>query len=191
MSLPGTLARWLSRPLESADEGGEAADAAIVLGAPIRVDGGLTPVVEERVRAGVDLWRRGLAPVICFSGGLGPHARGTVPEAVAMAEAARELGVPEAALRVEAGSPNTRENALRCAEMLLGEGLRRVWIVTQPFHLRRALFWFRRAGFEARGWRIADSLQYADPVRGLKWIAREYGAWVRLGAWEIWMRARR
>ena len=57
---------------------------------------------------------------------------------------------------------------------------RRVWVVTQPFHLRRALFWFRRAGFEPLGWHIDESVQYREPWRGLKWVVREYGAWVRL-----------
>jgi uncharacterized SAM-binding protein YcdF (DUF218 family) len=181
-------ARWLVRaaglPLSRGAEP-QAADAAVILGAPLRNDGTLTEVVEERVREGVELWRRGLARVVCVAGGLGP--RGARPEAHAMAERARALGVPEEALRVDDVSANTRENAMCAARLLLPEHPR-VWVVTQPFHLRRALFWFRRVGFEPLGWHIEDSVQYRHPWRGLKWVVREYGAWVRLGAWEVWLR---
>jgi len=104
-----------------------------------------------------------------------------------MAARVLELGVPEAALRVDDASANTRENALHAARLLLPDHPR-VWVVTQPFHMRRALFWFRRAGFEPLGWHIEESVQYRDPWRGLKWVAREYGAWARLAGLEVWFR---
>jgi len=172
-----SLARALARPLARLDPPAPAS-AAVVLGAPTYPDGSLSRAAEERVLAGVHLYRLGLVPVVCFTGG--PMGSGaTEAEAVAMARRARAEGLPEAALRVEPAARRTRENALRTAELLLPEGRRRVWLVTQPFHTRRACHWFRRAGFEPLGWHIEDSLQYLDAGWTLRQVLREVAAWGR------------
>jgi uncharacterized SAM-binding protein YcdF (DUF218 family) len=170
----GHLVRLVGAPLARATSADEVADAIVVLGAPLRPDGGLTPIVEERVRAGVELWYQGRAGWLCMTGGL--TVCSTVTEGDGMAAAAVALGVPRPQLLIERMSRNTIENARNTARVLLPRGLRRVWLVTQPFHLRRAAFWFRRAGLEPLGWYIRDSIQFADPWRGLRWVLREYGA---------------
>jgi uncharacterized SAM-binding protein YcdF (DUF218 family) len=181
-------ARWIGRilgwPLEVRDRE-EVADAIVVLGAPLRPDGQLSGVSEERVRTAVELWRRGFAPVLCITGG-GPGRiiPGKPREADVMAARARELGVPDEALRVERESLSTAENARRSAELLAAEGRTRVWLVTQPFHTRRARAWFRRAGLAARAWYAEDSIQYRLPRHGLRWVTAEYGAWLRMWAWD-------
>jgi len=167
-------ARILGAPLERAAAAG-AADAIVVLGAPLAPDGRLSDVLRERVLAGHELWRAGLAPLVCVTGG---PSRGRT-EAAAMAEALADLGVPADALRVEPEARTTAENATRVAALLAADGVRTVWLVTQPFHLRRACWLFERAGLAARGWRIDGGLQDRDPARALGWIAREYGAWAR------------
>lgn len=177
------LASWLLRclgwPLWScARRDVSLADAVVVLGAPVRPDGSLGAILEERVRAGVALWQAGMAPLVCMTGG--PAHGASEPEAVAMARYARELGVPESALRLEARSLTTAENAAFAA-LALGRQAR-VWVVSQPFHLRRARMWFRRAGFaEVRPWFIADSLQFREPRRALGWVLKEYLALFRDG----------
>ena len=178
-------------PLEVRDRE-QQADAIVVVGSPLTRDGRLTGVGEERVRAGVELWRRGLAPILCVSGG-GP---GSLPaegprEADAMAARARALGVPDHALRVERESCSTADNARMSAALLRAEGCRRVWLVTQPFHTRRCRYWFRRAGLEALAHAPAESLQYRRPRRGASWVAREYGAWIRMVLWDLWLAAER
>ncbi|HKE18909.1 MAG TPA: YdcF family protein [Kofleriaceae bacterium] len=154
------------------------ADAIVVLGAPLRGDGTLSRLAEERVRVAVELYRRGLAPVVCVAGGhCPPGFEHTLAEAEGAARWLRAAGVPDSALRVDRESASTRENAARAAALLLPEGRRRVWLVTQPFHLRRALYYFRRAGFEPLGFLIEDGLQDRDPRAGVRWMVREYGAW--------------
>lgn len=167
-------ARVLAAPLERSAPAG-AADAIVILGAPLTPDGLLSDVLRERVFAGFELWRGGAAPLVCVTGG---PSRGRT-EAEAMAEALRDLGLPPAALRVEPAARSTEENGTRVAALLGPEGVRSVWVVTQPFHLRRACWLFRRAGLEPRGWRIDGGLQDRDPERALRWITREYGAWAR------------
>ena len=174
----GLAARALGWPLAAADDARRHADAIVLLGAPMYRDGTLSPQADERVRVGVDLFRAGLASVICIVGGHCPRDHDdTLAEAEGMARLVRALGVPEAAIRVDRCSTSTVTNAARAAAILLPEGRRRVWLVTQPFHLRRARFHFRRAGFEPLGWHIVDSVQYRRPRLALRWIGREYAAW--------------
>lgn len=186
--LSAPLARILGAPLASVSPSGPA-DAIVILGAPLLADGQLSPIAEERVREGVALWERGLAEVVCVVGGHCPRGHRDGPaEAEGMARWVRALGVPERAIRIDRLSTSTFTNALRAAEILLPEGRRRVWLVTQPFHLRRARYYFRRAGFEPLGWHIEESLQYREPARSLRWIVREYGAW-GLAIWQWWQEA--
>lgn len=173
------LASVLGAPLARSDAP-RAADAIVVLGSRLRPDGSLTQVGDERVRAGATLWHQGRAPVLALTGGRDPLGGAAVAEAVALAARARDLGVPASALRIEAESSNTADNARFTAKILLAENRRTVWVVTQPFHLRRALFWFRRAGLDPLGHRIENSLQDREPALAIKWIAQEYVSWTKL-----------
>lgn len=173
------LNRALGAPLRIRDRV-QKADAIVVLGAKLRVDGRPTGALDERIRAGVNLWQRGLAPVLYMTGG-GPPGR---VEADVMAARARSLGVPESALRSERQSRNTGENARFTASLLMQEGRRRVWLVTQPFHTRRAAFLFRKYGTIPLCWAIEPSLESLVPGLGLRWIAREYGALLHCAGYE-------
>ena len=135
----GWVVRALCWPLAPGRQGTSqamgAVDAIVVLGAPVG------PTLEERVRAGVALWQQGVAPRMILSG--------IAPEAPTMARMASQLGVPEAALWIEDRARSTQENALRSAELLRAAGLRSALVVTTPYHLRRAMALFRRAGIDA------------------------------------------
>jgi len=171
----GLFARVLERPFHVADAL-EPADAIVVLGAPLGAGGALTAILEERAEAAAALHRAGASQLVIASGGIthgAPRA-----EADAIAEALRARGVPD--VIVEAQSRTTDENARCVAALLAPRNLRSVWLVTQPFHGRRAARLFRAAGLEPRVWHIADSLQYREPRRALRWLVREYAAWGKL-----------
>lgn len=93
------------------------------------------------------LWHAGKAPVIVCSGGLAPLSRASAAECPEVAGFLRDLGVPDAALRVEPGSRTTAENALK-TRALLGDS-DRVLLVTSARHMPRALAAFRREGIDA------------------------------------------
>ena len=173
------LARGLGAPLERRDRLCRA-DAIVVLGSKLRSDGRLSRALDERIVAGVELWQRGLAPIFCVTGG-GPPGR---VEATAMAARAIELGVPKGALRIEALSANTGENARFSARLLGAEGCRRVWVVSQPFHLLRATLLFAKFGLEPLAWSASDSLQHRNPRLALRWLVREYLALAKFAALE-------
>jgi uncharacterized SAM-binding protein YcdF (DUF218 family) len=149
--------RW---PLQTRGSS-EPAEVLVVLGAALARDGGLGPALAERVAAGVAAWHRRLAPRLLMTG-----AR----EATAMRNRAVELGVPPDAIWIEHASLTTRDNAVLCAAILRGHGVRRALIVTQPYHRRRAVAAFRHAGVDAA------ALQFAGERESVRVIAREYVA---------------
>jgi uncharacterized SAM-binding protein YcdF (DUF218 family) len=154
----------------------EARDAIVVLGATLGPGDTLSEILAERVAAAAALWHAGGARIVVATGGVTGNARRA--EADVMADALARLGIPD--VIVERTSQTTRENAQLTAPLLAARGVRSLWIVTQPFHGRRSARLFRRAGFDARVWHIADSLQYRDPRRAVRWMIREYAAWVLL-----------
>jgi uncharacterized SAM-binding protein YcdF (DUF218 family) len=126
------------------------ADAIIVLGAG-RERGDLawgadqpTGVALERERYAARLAKASGLPILT-SGGL--HY-GTPPsEARLMADSLRDdFGVT--VRWQEERSRTTWENALFSAEMLLPQGIKRVVVVTQAWHMPRSVWSFQKAGFE-------------------------------------------
>ncbi len=107
-------------------------DAIVVAGATVWRGGRPSKALTRRTLAGADLWRQGYAPRLVLTGGVGAHGPA---EAVVAARIAREHGIPEAALVVEARSRNTEENA-RYARELSGAG--RVLVVTDAYHVLRS-----------------------------------------------------
>jgi len=182
-SLLGPLVRLLELPLALPAGDQRKAQAIVVLGAPIRSDGELSPAARERVEVALELYRRGVAPIVCVTGGHTPRLlRSSAVEAEGMARWLRAGGVPEERLRVDRRATTTLENAARTAELLLPEGIREVCLVTQPFHSRRAQLLFQRAGFDAWVHRIEGGLSRERPAAALRWVVREYGSWLLLGA---------
>ncbi|HEY0933925.1 MAG TPA: YdcF family protein [Trebonia sp.] len=154
-------------------------DFVIVLGAGLRPDGGVPPLLASRLDCGREVWaaldRRAAAagsfrPMIIVSGGKGDDER--VPEARAMAAYLAARGVPADRLAQENQSRSTEEN-LRFSRVMLEE-LRpgaRATIVTSDFHAFRAALIARRVGLRAQatGARVAG---YYEPNA----VLREFAA---------------
>ncbi|MGC5342319.1 YdcF family protein [Streptomyces sp. DT24] len=88
------------------------------------------------------LYRRGLAPLIVFTGATSPTTRERMPrgEAVHYRERALELGVPSTAVLVEPRARNTGEN-IRFSRASLEEAgvdVTSVLLVSKPYEERRA-----------------------------------------------------
>ena len=170
------LAALLERPLVLR-EPFQPLDAIVVLGAPLGPGDALTPILAERVAAAAALWRAGGGRLVVATGGI--TGRAARPEADAIAAALRDRGVPDVV--TECASRTTLDNARMSGPLLEARGVRSLWLVTQPYHGRRAARVFRRAGFAAHVWHIDDSLEYRDRSRALGWLVREYASWARLG----------
>lgn len=89
-----------------------------------------------------DLYKRGLVPLIVFTGATSATTRERMPrgEAVHYRERALELGVPSSALLVESRARNTGEN-IRLSRALLEEAgiaVESVLLISKPYEERRA-----------------------------------------------------
>jgi vancomycin permeability regulator SanA len=124
----------------SAATGAPDFDVIIVLGAALGPEGDLGPVLAERVYHGVAAFRAGRAPMMLMTGKY---------EAAKMKTRAVKHGVPADAVLVEATALTTRDNAVRCAEIMGSHAMRRALVVTQRFHQRRAIAAFRACGVDA------------------------------------------
>jgi len=137
------LADWLVAPLLLTDTSGRA-DAIVVLGAGVVGECVPNQNAVQRVLLTARLWREKRAPLIVFTGGTG----GSCPVAVAMAQFAREIGIPQSSIHVETASRSTRENGERCAPLLRSLGVHHPLLVTDGLHMRRAAGTFAKFGFE-------------------------------------------
>ena len=124
------------------------ADAIIVLGAAA-YDTRPSPVFEERIRHGLDLYRRGYAPVLLFTGGYGNGAR--FAESQVARRYALRHEVPDSAILIESRSRNTQENLEQARALMQQHGLHRVIVVSDPLHMSRALRLSRELGVDAVG----------------------------------------
>ncbi|WP_295961274.1 YdcF family protein [uncultured Xanthomonas sp.] len=112
------------------------ADAIIVLGAAA-YDAKPSPVFEERIRHGLDLYQRGYAPTLIFTGGFGNGAR--FAESQVARRYALRHDVPADAILVETVSRTTRQNLIEARRLMREHGLHRVIVVSDPLHMARAL----------------------------------------------------
>jgi uncharacterized SAM-binding protein YcdF (DUF218 family) len=119
------------------------AEAIVVLGASAYADGSLGDASLRRAVAGIRLYREGLAPRLVFLGMVG--------EAEARARLAVSLGVPREAIIAEGAEPTTRDEAYRVG-VVLGQrlGVRKILLVTDVLHMRRARGLFERVGLTVR-----------------------------------------
>lgn len=142
------------------------ADAVLVLGTSSMARGAPNPCMATRVREGVRLVQEGFAPVMVVSGGLDP--RDGLVEAKTMRSIALDLGLSDEAILVEERATSTIENLTFSAGLLAEVERPRMLVVTEPFHLPRAVFAADRLGI--------DVLPVPSPVcpeRGLTWLFRE------------------
>lgn len=99
--------------------------------------------------AAVALYKRGMAPLLVFTGATSPTTRDRMPrgEAVHYRERAIELGVPSSAVLVEPRARNTGEN-VRFSKALLEEAgmeVSSVLLISKPYEERRAYATARKA----------------------------------------------
>lgn len=123
-----------------------AADAIVVLGAA-HYNGKPTAVLRARLDHAAALHHAGLAPVVIVTGGMAEGDR--VSEATVSQRYLVTLGVPATAVVVLPIGRNSRESMASAAEWLGDQGLQRVILVSDPFHMARLLAEARGFGLEA------------------------------------------
>ncbi len=145
--------------------------AALVLGAGLWRDGSPTPVLQDRVATAADLYFAGKVRKLLLSG---DNRFVYYNEPQAMRQYALSLGVPDEALVLDYAGRRTYDSCYRAGAIF---GLQQVVVVTQRFHLARAVYTCRALGLDALGY-PADRRRYR---RGpyLYWNLREVLATAR------------
>lgn len=154
------------------------ADAVVVLG------GGLRPALPprqgvevaeggDRLLRGVQLVRRGLAPLLVTSGGRVSFTGHdpAPPEALWARDLAEELGLPADRILINPGSRTTAEEARDIGALGRRRGWSRVLLVTSAFHMPRSLATFQqRSGLTvvpvACDYQLPDRAHYGKPTLG-------------------------
>ena len=146
------------RSANSLAQSGETYDCIMVLGAAVNPDGTPSTILADRIQVGVELYRAGVAPKILMSGD-NTSDRETYNEVVAMkAYATDVLGVPADDIFCDHAGINTYDSAYRLYHVF---GVKRAVVVTQTYHLYRALFDVRSFHVDAVG-ADADLHTYAN-----------------------------
>lgn len=150
---------------------------AMVLGAGVR-NGRPTPYLAARLDVAAELWRRGAVRVLLVSG----HAEQGYDEPAVMSDYLVEQGLPREAVVRDGAGLDTWTSCLRVTRVY---GVDRPVIVTQAYHLPRALAACRLLGVDAVG--VAD-LSRDMTARWWRYRLREVPAAVKLFADRALMR---
>jgi uncharacterized SAM-binding protein YcdF (DUF218 family) len=122
------------------------ADAAVVLGAAVWTND-VSPVFRERINHAIDLHRRGKVRKIIFTGGQG--SRNEPTEAAAAKSHAMANGIPEQDILIEQKSHTTYENIVYAKQLADAHNLKKVLLVSDPMHMRRAITMANDVGLDA------------------------------------------
>lgn len=120
-------------------------DCILVLGCQVRDDGSLSHMLRDRLSRALELYEMGAAPKMLMSG---DHGRKEYDEVGAMKQHAVEHGVPSENVFMDHAGFSTYETVYRAKEIFKVD---KVIIVTQEYHLYRALYIADRIGIDAYG----------------------------------------
>ncbi|MEJ5239755.1 MAG: ElyC/SanA/YdcF family protein [Anaerolineales bacterium] len=177
--LPRLITTLLARPHLYELSEAPARPVAIVFGAGLQRDGRPTAILRDRVRTAAELYFAGKVQVLLLSG---DNRFINYNEPAAMRDYALSLGVPAEALVLDYAGRRTYDTCYRARAIF---GVEQALLVTQQFHLPRALFLCRAFGIQAEGV-PADRQPYRRFSRFI-WNFRENLA--TLGAfWDVFIR---
>ena len=132
-------------------------ECILVLGCAVRPDGTPSPMLAERLQKGVELYANGAAPKLLLSG---DNGQVEYNEVAAMGNYALEKGVPSQDIFLDYAGFSTYESVYRAKEIFQAE---KILIVTQKYHLHRALYIAKAMGLDA--WGVScDTQVYAGQI---------------------------
>lgn len=121
------------------------ADCILILGCGVLPSGRPSHMLEDRILRAVELYNGGAAEKIIASG---DHGQEHYDETNTMKDFAIKKGVPSEDIFMDHAGFSTYESIYRAKEIF---GVKKMIIVTQEYHLHRALYIAKRFGIEAYG----------------------------------------
>ena len=141
------------------------ADLALVLGNKVYSDGTVAPRLAGRLDRALALYGEGMCERIVVSGGVGASG---FDEAAAMRNYLLERGVPEERIVVDSGGVNTRASVDFTVGFMRENGLNSVLVVTQFFHIPRAVMALKSEGIPEVGCAYARYFELRDVYSTLR-----------------------
>jgi uncharacterized SAM-binding protein YcdF (DUF218 family) len=149
-------------------------DAIVVLGAA-EYDGRPSPVLAARLDHAILLYEKGIAPVIVVTGGKEPGDRFT--EAGASADYLHKHAIPDRAILRETTGRTSWESLEAAARFLEDGGMKRVVLVSDPYHSARIKAIAHEVGLDA-----VTSPTRTSPIKGMSAFKRLLGETLRVAA---------
>ncbi len=137
-------------------------DCILVLGCLVKDGGEPSHMLEDRLRRGVELYKAGAAPKLLMSG---DHGQKDYNEVEAMRQYAIEQGVPSEDIFMDHAGFSTYDSCFRAKEIFTAE---KIIIVTQEYHLYRALYVAEELGMEAYGVASDYRTYYNQSMRDIR-----------------------
>jgi vancomycin permeability regulator SanA len=150
-------------------------DVAIVFGAGLRPDGTPSTYLRRRLDAAHELYAQGTVKVILVSG---DNSRESHDEPTAMRDWLVGLGVPSDRVVLDYAGFDTHDTCVRAHEVF---GVTSAVVITQDYHLPRALFSCSEAGVDVVG--LGVSSTSVEPLKAVLYRLREAPASAR-AAWD-------
>jgi SanA protein len=152
---------------------------AIVFGAGLWRDGSPTPILYDRVATAADLYHAGKVEKLLLSG---DNRFVDYNEPAAMRELALTLGVPDEDIVLDYAGRRTYDTCYRAKAIF---GVTQAILVTQEFHLPRALYLCNQLGLDAVG--VNADLRDYRRASVLYWNLRELIA-TTAAVWDVTVR---
>lgn len=143
-------------------------DCIIILGAGVRDNGTPSHMLEDRLKVGVDIYNSGACDTILMSG---DHGREHYDEVNIMKNFAITSGVPSERIFMDHAGFSTYESIYRAKHIF---GAEKIIIVTQKYHLYRALYIADSFGIEAVGVPADLRTYMGQSMREAREIAARY-----------------
>ncbi|MDU5110026.1 MAG: ElyC/SanA/YdcF family protein [Clostridium sp.] len=144
-------------------------DAIIVLGAGVRSDGTPSDILSDRLETSIEVYNEGAASALILSG---DHGREEYNEVGAMKDYVLSNNIDESTVFMDHAGFSTYDTMYRAKEIFK---VKSAVIVTNEYHLPRALYIARKLGIEAygvksdkRGYQLMDSYKKREVLAKLK-----------------------
>lgn len=170
LGLPNLIVGLGGRGAETTPREVPHAQAALVLGAQVMPNGAPSSMLSDRITAAAELYKAGRVDKLLLSG---DHGRKQYDEVGTMRDILLKQGIPAEDIFTDHAGFDTWDSAQRARRVF---DARSVVVVTQRFHMARALYDARKAGLDATGY-VADKRDYGRVMPRLR--VREAAARVK------------
>jgi len=134
-------------------------DCIMVLGCQVKDSGKPSDMLADRLRRGIEVYELGASPKLLMSG---DHGRMEYDEVNTMKQVAIDAGIPSSDVFMDHAGFSTYESVYRVRDIFEAD---KIIIITQEYHLYRALFIAEKLGVEAYGVAADYHTYYGQSMR--------------------------